>query len=318
MLLSQEQKDLSLAFLFTVLVFLVPWVELRGAGLADLANYIYRFNELKVYGSEFINPDNSLIGYFTSEAAWAYLLLLLSKTGIEAKTAMFAISFFCFLCISSFVFVRVNKLYAALLLVNPLLIDLVMAQQRSALALSLFLLAIPRANQHLKAMLFVMGVFTHAVFLFMSALYYLSKLLSQREREESSNQFYTLAVIVVVAAVFIFGKDVLLALLGDRRAGVSGKSVSFLYAAFWIVALFYVAAFHKEVPYYHTYMCLFFLTLFLFATLSGQYSSRYIALGYPFFIVTMGSFERNKSLVLFLGLLMYQYLQWIYWWGFLN
>lgn len=308
-----QLRNVIVSIVYSLFVTQLHWGEIRGYGFTDLENYLYRFNELSLYGSSIINSTNSLIGLVTSEALWAYLLFFMSKIGFDATTALNTISFICTFIVSFYILKNSKWYISVLLIINPILIDLFLSQHRSALALTIFVFSIQRSNKYIQFSLLFLSCFIHTFFFALSFIYLISQYIDYRLKKQKLIQVTNFFVFLTLSLSIVLGKDILLSLLNDRRAGGIGESVSFLYASFWLFVLLIISTLCNPLLNRAISLSVALLMLFSITTLFGGYSARYLTLAYPFIIVSVSSIKSVYPIVFFMSIFLYQSVQWIFW-----
>jgi hypothetical protein len=308
------------ALFYCLIVVSVPWEAFLGYEFPDKQNYIARFEFLEFYGPESINPNGGLLGAFVSEALWGYILYWFGEYGFSSEVSLLFISFFSLYAIVMFVTSKVNPLVAAVLLINPLVIDLVMAQQRSALTYAAFLLFISTARYWLKLGILASALFVHVASVLLFAGYFFSLVLERLKFANNPfvNRMAHFLTALIAAAVILMAKDVVLGAIGDRRAAGPEGAQSLLYAFFWAALACYIVLFGKVRSDWMSNFGLLFALLFLVAVLLNMYSSRYLVFALPFLIVALTRVPIREAMVGCGLLFLYQCLQWVYWSGVLT
>ncbi|NOI82327.1 hypothetical protein F0237_16790 [Vibrio tubiashii] len=307
-----------ISLLLSCFVVFMPWPEIRSFPFVDIVNYVVRYNLIieNGFGFDFIQTG-AIREYVFAEVSWAYFLYLAGKFSIPPYLALHTVSFLCCFLISWFTVSRVKNLAYVLLLLNPLLIDLVLSQQRSALAFVIMLVAIACYQRHKVIFLFL---FCAAFSVHMSSLILFSFLtlamLFNRTRcheNENVNTLIIFLAILVGALVVVGGQDAVLALLGDRRAYGSAGSQSLLYSSVWGALLVLFIAFSKQEKNGLFYFTISLLSLFVISTLFSTYSSRYLAFAFPFILISLSDL-RSEIRLPFMGIILtYVLLQWSLW-----
>ncbi len=314
--LTHRQKILC-AFFYSLFVALIPWEYLLGFSFPDKLNYIARFEQLQSLGFDSVNPSGGVLGAFTAEALWGLILYWFGATGFSAEQALFFISFICLFSITAFVFSKVNPAVGAIFLLNPLVIDFVMAQQRSAIVFAGFLVFITTKKHWLKCSVIASSLFIHVAFVLLVAGYYLACALARLKFTErvSINRIIHFLVVLFAAMAILVSKDIVLGALGDRRAGGQEGSQSMMYAIFWAALAGYIVLFGRSRSDRVSNFGLLFTSLFLMAVILNIYSSRYLVFALPFLILALAGLPSKEAFIGYCLLFCYQLVQWIYWWG---
>jgi hypothetical protein len=308
---------LAVSFIYSLLFVLFPWEYLLGFTFPDKLNYMKGFYDLQKYGFDLVNPLGTFLGAIISESLWSLILITFGYAGVAAEQALMFVSFFCLLLVANFLFSKTQPLFAAVFLLNPLVVDFVMAQQRSALAFSLFLLFLTARNSWMRFALAVTGSFIHLAFVLLLAGYWFAKRLTGVRILDANiwNRFSHLVIVFCLAVFILLSKELILAAMGDRRASGHEGSQSLMYASFWFLLICYVYVFsHSRETWVHGFSALF-VSLFLVGVLLNTYSSRFLVFAYPFLLIVLFRLPRKEQLIGLFLLLIYQSIQWVFWWG---
>ena len=306
-----------LAVVYSLFVVVFPWEYLLGFTFPDKLNYIDRFVQLQLVGPDSINPLGGILGAFISESLWGLILYWLGSLGFNADQALLCISFLCLLSIVIYVFGKLHPAIGGAFLLNPLIVDFVMAQQRSALAFAGFLIFVSAKSNFLRVLVALACVFVHISFVLLLAGFYISILLARLKITNLSlfNRAFHLVIAFAVAFVVLAGKDIVLGALGDRRAGVYEGSQSLMYASFWLGLVVYIVIFSRSRLDWTLEFALLFVGFFLVAVALNTYSSRFLAFAFPFMIIVLARSTFNEAFFGYYLLFCYQSIQWVYWWG---
>jgi len=305
------------AIIYSVGFVLFPWEYLLGLSFPDKLNYIARFDQLQAFGVDSINPLGGVLGAFISESLWGFILYGLGLSGFSAEQALLLISFFCILAIVVFVSSKVNFTLAAIFLLNPLIVDFVMAQQRSALAFAGFLAFVSTKANVLRILIVSGCMFIHVAFGLLLVGYVLAGAVARLRVANSPlvNRAAHLLIAFIAALVLLLGKDFFLSAIGDRRAATSSGSQSIVYALFWLALIIYIVVFSRgRLDWLLNFTCLF-VSLFMVAVFLNTYSSRYLVFALPFLVIALARLPFNESVLSYFLLFCYQFVQWVYWWG---
>lgn len=305
-----------LGFAYSLLFVLFPWEYLLGFTFPDKLNYIDRFVQLQFLGPDSINPLGGILGAFISESLWGLILYWLGAIGCNAEQALLLISFVCICSIVIFVFSRLHPAIGAIFLLNPLIVDFVMAQQRSALVFAGFLSFVSTKSYVFRLLIALACIFVHIAFALLLAGYYMCLLLEKLRFAKTPlfNRASHLMIVFAVAVVILVGKDFVLGVLGDRRAGGHEGSQSLMYASFWLGLAIYIVIFSRSRIDWLFDFGLLFVGLFLVAVVLNTYSSRFLVFALPFIVIVLAKLNFREAVLSYLFLYFYQFLQWIYWW----
>ena len=316
LILSRTSKILF-SILYSAGYVLFPWEYLLGSSFPDKLNYIDRFVEIQTLGFDSINPVGGILGAFISESLWGLILYSFGINGFNAEQALIFISFISLFPIVLFVCSKINFALAAIFLLNPLVVDFVMAQQRSALAFAGFLAFVNTKAFPIRMLILFACLFIHVAFVLLLAGFLSAKALA-RLRVMNLSLFNRAAhwlIAFIAALVLLFSKDLILGALGDRRAGGYEGSHSIMYAFFWFAMTIYIVVFSRSRVDWLLDFLFLFIALFMVAVLLNTYSSRYLVFALPFFIIALASLPFKEAVLGYFLLFCYQFVQWIHWWG---
>lgn len=318
MIFFESKKSVLLfSILYSLIIVSIPWDIIRGFQFEDYLNYVTRINELKVYGDSYLNPGNSIVGAIISEVLWGYLLLGVANSSITPGLFLVSVSFFCLFTISYYLFSNVSIVFGVLFLTNPLVVDFVMSQHRNALAFSLFLYVIMYDKKLPFYLIMVIATLIHTASLLLFPSYIACQ---QIAKSQFVNSFLLKKTTIVIIGVFIglvltVGRKIILSSVGDRRAEYETVSVSLVYASFWFYilgSLLFLYKSKRDTVYYYAILN---LVIFSVLTLFNAYSARFLVLTYPFIVICIYKFKKDFAMGTFALFLVYQYFQWIFWFG---
>ncbi|MBU1667648.1 EpsG family protein [bacterium] len=297
-----------------VFVYLIPWTTLLGYEFVDIQNYLDRIIYLYAGGTE---SNYTGIQWILDEPLWKYIIVLIGYTFDDYRMALYLVSFIIVIGYSSFLFRRVEYTIGMILLLNPMSIDLFMAQIRSALAFSLLLIAYDLTSKRWATVVLILASFIHASMPLFIVIYFLLYHLNQ---QVESKKYYLIAIFSALAiALFIkFGLDPLLRFLGDRHAGyenvIEGGSIA--YSIVWfmmavVIATF--ATFDNEDERVLAGYAITMMSFFFFASLFGLFAQRYVALSMPLIIIAVGYLPKHFKQGTYVAFFAYNLLMFSYW-----
>lgn len=310
--------SLFVSVVYSTLMLFIPWEVLQGYAFVDrLENVTYFLYEKNVLE---YREFTGVIDYLKHEALWHYLMdQIIHHVGVPIEYVFNAIAF---LCISTFSFFLANRkgYLSVLLLTNPLLVTLAFSQSRIALAFSLLLLAYMSRRLSVVILTVLFCGFIHtASFLFFGiciSIYVIKKRLIDKSANKSLIFFILCFIGLFISIVLGQALDIILGLLGDRRAVVyTGNAQSGIkYTLFWVVILGFCSV--QEKSFYNNVINCFsviILSLVTFSLITGGYSSRFLALSLPMIFITMLNFKPSLKLLSLILYIIYGSLQWVYW-----
>lgn len=308
--------NVILALIFALLYISFDWELIAGREFKDKANYN---SYLEDNSSVLTYLDfNSFLDYVKAEWLWHYLIDVLVREGTLNNHAFF--SFISFVIIFTYAFIvlsNANSWYL-LFLFNPLIVDFGFAQFRNALSMAFLGLAIFTKQNALRYFLFLISIFIHTFSLFLIALFFISNfLINKFSNKKISLSGLRLRIISIsVAIAFVLGPalSAILGMIGDRRVGEKDYSSSFSYLSFWMFSAFFFMINIKNVKInFFTVFALILLVSISLTIVTNGYSLRLLSTLFPFFIVTLASFNGDNKFILMGLFFIYTLLQWIFW-----
>jgi len=304
-------------FFSGIYMVLGGYLKADTARFPDLLNYGRSFNDFSLYGWYYDFGGLSLI---FSEPVWGLIVLVASVYLDDPELLYFCVSLISILVIATFVLVHSNSPALLIFLLNPLIIDLVFSQIRSALALSLLLCAVMHSKGRLVGVILVtLACLIHTSMIVLIGIYVAAKLISRIRMPSGSLIRFgmVLFVALVVALVLSFGREALLTGVEDRRAIYLNSSSSIMYLGFWSCAALILLFSRLITGVYKSSWMVFFVAIFFFTSffmgLAGVNGTRFVSLSIPLFIVTISFCEPRRRLPLFSSLFGFQLIQYAYW-----
>ncbi len=302
-----------------VFIYLIPWTELYGAELADIHAYIARIVYLNRGGFE---GDPSGIQWILSEPIWKQIMLFISHNITDYRAALYFISFVTVFIYTSFLLKRVEFYIAMILLLNPMMVDLFVAQMRSVLAFGIVLISYDLSLRENKSkfvpiLLLLVAMLIHASMPLFYAFYFLLYYYNNRVQDY---KYYFVAFIfgVFIAFFMKYGVTTLLTLIGDRHANfdeyISGSSIA--YSISWMIIAFIVGTFgdfsdrRRRILVAYAIMI---MSYFFFSSVLGIFAARYVALVMPLIIVSISYLPQHIKQGTYLFLLLYNIYSFKYW-----
>ncbi len=303
------------ALCFSFFFILMPWATIRGEN-PDTQNYLERIETLS--NSPQQENFRNFPQWVASEPLWRFILVLIGKYFNEPIHGLLAISFICIFIYMYFMSEKVNVFVCAIFLINPLLINLVSFQNRSALAMALCLAALMVQHKISKLLLVLMASLTHSAAFIILIVYYFSRYLAHSKNDLN---LFRMSLIALVCALFLSvilteGREIILSAIGDRRAEYSARSSSFMFLGYWIF-LSLCIVFTRREDYFKDSWIDFYLIImlslpFFMRIFSGE-GVRFIALSIP--LLACAIWKRPKPVrdVLLLSFICYECVQYLYW-----
>lgn len=278
-------------FLVTQTVFLWKQENLKG----DIANYISLYDR---YARYIAYRTQNWLDYITNETVFHYLYYELSKFLDDPQAALQVLSgaaslmtFFALLPRR-----RANMIYMILLL-HPRVLDLMSSQVRFALAISIFVLLIKFSSSRLRG-IYSMPLATIHTFFMAASVFVIAfdKYLSRR------STFMAYAQAVGISIALVFGAEVVLSFLGDRRADWSdiNKSFGAAYLAMTVLTYIPIVYTNRNIVF-HVFGFLFVVTGIsaVFTSLAGGYAERYVSSSIIFLLAYSSQASVKKPIIVF-------------------
>lgn len=280
---------ISASALFSIL-FYDFWIDLRGIdSWPDIKNYVDNFQYEYYYFSTLNYTDTELL---TNEIFWIWIVDSLIERNIYIYDILRYISIFCTLSILLyFVLTLENWITFTLSLIvflHPRLIDLIVGQNRSALAASLLYLALLTKRMPLVILVSGLAAFIHTMFTLLCLLFiaihiynkFLAKKLFYFEKYAS-----TIIAVVLALTIKLFQYQILVS-LGDRRALdiLVQNSIGEMIAWIAITASFLIFR-DWDKKSLEADMFIFCFIMMVVSTFDGTYASRYTAIAIPAYAV---------------------------------
>jgi len=257
-----------------------------------------------------------------SEPLWKEILIFIGYAFEDYREVIYALSFGITFVYVSFLIKRVHLLIAIIFLFNPMMVHLFMEQIRIAIAFCLVLIAYDLSEDEEKLrrssiLLLIMAPLIHTAILVFYFFYYLLYKLNEKVEDK---KYYLIAIITAFMVAFLmkYGANLLLVMLGDRRANYSEviESSSIAYSIAWFIIAIIVGTFaefkeRKErvlVAYAIMVMCFFF-----FSSLLNVFAARYVAVIMPLIIISISYLPKHFKQGTYLFLLAYNLFSFKYW-----
>lgn len=284
----------------------------------DRTNYAESIKQLRSAGDVELTVSDKTLSLLSAEFGWQYVLLGLGtlyespQSGLNL-IATISLGIFTLFCLRY----RTPWYLTFLFLLNPIVIDLVMCQPRSALALAVLMLAHMSGRRigYLLGGLLAQSIhFSSVIFI---AVYVVAQYVSGRLPLYSYNIKKVLVVCagVLVALFVLLGRALLLSMTGDSRFAVEYGSSTLFYSLFWFCLLFALILLPKYAgkSSWQYYYAVFVLTLFLIFTVTRFYNTRFIALAFPIILNSINDMPPHARYLSYAALFSYQCVQYYYW-----
>jgi hypothetical protein len=313
---------LVLSTVYALLIVLVPWDQIRGSYFRDIENYLYRINQIQLHTLDYFFFGEGALSYLRSEYLWSWLLAALVQRGFEGEHILSIVSAAAAFIAHWFLARYVGSVWALVILLNPISIDLYASQIRSALAFSLFLVAVQLGGSSVRNLLsyalLATAPFIHTSMLIVGSLYLTAKFYVARFRLRSSQMvLVTLIGSCVLAVLLAEFAQLAASYAGDRRSlsseGTGTRSLA--YNFFWFIFPMVLAAgytvFNTRQWAYHFGIAICLITAA--SELLGLPFFRFIALAIPVTMAIIPTLKRRFRLVAIALMVLYDLILFSYW-----
>ena len=308
------------SLLFASFVAFMPWELIRGAAFADLANYSARMFQIADNGMDYFEWEDSLVGWLKFEYFWFRMLAAAAYLDVEPLHFMKAVTFASAFMTHRFLAARVGAALAFVVLANPISIDLLSSQTRSAFAFALFLtiadLLVARKHLLWRWASFSALPFVHTAMIPVLSIYALSTTVAGWTRLSP-----LLKASIAAGAGIVFCLAIVVALpgfaesVGDRRdlAGYENKTLTYL--SFWFLAAGALAiSYGREACARWEYLFALFVCVSAPAIeATGTPGFRFVALALPLVWIALGFTTGWTRRAAFAGAAAYGLLLVYYW-----
>ena len=312
--------------LFACLFALVPWSNLSGVGgLEDREVYISKIESGISSAEE--KDVSGVLESVSNEILWDVgIQYLANYLSIDVDAIFYVISVLTLIVFSMWLVPR-HGLSSILLLVSPIVVDFAISQLRSALATSVFIVAVwawQRNALIVAAALMVAASLIHSIvpliFTCGITVFVITKGITGRYR-----RFQPIASLLVgLVSVVILGplRVGILNFVGDRRAEYATGYISFQYMSFWILIALILLLVNKDfqnnfVAATERNFAIFIITVFAGLAVLGLPSIRFLSIAYPVIFSAVLSVPRVPKVFLLMSFTFYTVVLWSYWLGFL-
>ncbi len=285
---------LVVPYVFTVTKVIFAWRAQNTS--SDISNYVSGYDRYVKYIAD---RTETWLDYIVNEAVFHYLYYEMSEFFGDPFVALQVIAGVS----STIIFLALlpqnsSQIIYLVFLLHPRVLDLLSSQNRFALAIATFILVLKYSQSRFRG-LFVSPLATiHTFFLAASAfVLFFDRYMVRRSLILAYIQ------IVAIAFVLVFGAEVILSFLGDRRAESLDVNKSFGLAYLAMTTLTYGAIVYtnrKIVMDLFGFLFVLTGTLAVFTALMGGYAERFVTASLLFFLAYSSKNRiRSSNLVLF-------------------
>jgi len=306
------------ALLFSLAYVYSPWPTIVGESkFTDFEAYLSNIDALINDAADDLDGVG-LVQIILSEPLWRFILLSIGSVLDTPANGLSFVSLLCIFVYSLFLFSRINIFLASVFLLNPLVIDLVLSQIRSALAMALCLAALMIMSRLLGLILLIAASLIHTATFSIVATYFAAKILSKMQKTTGYNNSVVVAwVLALLAAVLLsYGRETILGAVGDRRAEYDVGAGTVFYVAYWALltlALSFTRGRYRYVDEWMNYYSIIMLSVPFFMTLFSTNGLRFLALSFPAMLCALFARASPIREILIGSLFCYQLLQYAYW-----
>ncbi|MBM3400854.1 MAG: hypothetical protein FJY21_00830 [Bacteroidetes bacterium] len=291
--MTLRKSSLSLGVILS-LIILFPWEAITPGRFEDLASY--RLN-LEMDTPPDLAQFESPIIFLFREVLFQKWLFTVFESSQDVELTLFIIASVT-IVIFFFALKRLKIDYRlAIFFLNPLIIDFFNAQLRNSLALSLFLLGYGAKRKLFKYFFIVLSVSLHLGLLILVVVYFLAVFLKNRIK----NRTLQIISLTMAAILFGFGDKIFFSLINDRRANIysssNGMSVIYFLWACCLFACIFVIKKRDQKSTLNIDFAFIGSLLIVLAYFSGAYYGRYLAMFFPFIILSIGTFDFRKPVI---------------------
>lgn len=302
-------KIISIALIFSIIFVSIPWL-IFNPGYNDLDTFRYIDYLDSGYVENLLKYNfDGVLSYFLGEWLWLKLQVLFIDFGGKSDFLFLKlVPFFNIFCVSIFL-LKNTKFYYLPLILYPVSLMFYFGQLRLAFAMSIFLLVFCLFDKKIIKILTIIAVCSvhTAMIMFLSVFFALYKINSFHLK-----LWIKLTLVGILSIIFVAINSgylsVFMNLLGSSRGDYYNDfelgfslTTTLFYLILIIVFTFNVYYRKVEFNFYHTSTFFILITLIFCYFFDNSYPSRYLAVFYPFILV---SAYQIKS-ILFIGMIVF-------------
>lgn len=320
---NQIRKSLIYALLFGMIYIFIPWNILLGREFNDAQVYLNTINLILVGKYEVYYPVMGTfldwIKFILSEPLWKVILTFISENFYDPSNGLLLISLFSICVFSVYVFKRMNIFLGSFLLLNPIMIDFIMSQIRSSLALSLIVFSTFSKRNIVIVSCFLAGFLIHSASFILIPILLMSQRISTWDLTQKAHKLFVCLMIIILALllsyILSFQRESLLITV-DRRAVYTATSANLRYVMFWFfisASLILIPSCDKNRIQYSDFFSATLASMAFFMSLFSVYSARFLAFMYPFLIFSLTFKSLKYRIFYYFSLIVYQLALYYYW-----
>lgn len=314
---EQPWRSLIWSVAIATLYILIPWESMSGRPkFADLDNYL---DAIGLVASVQGFQSGSGLAWLFAEPGWTLVLLPIALFADDPQRALLGISWLCAIAFLWFMHRRAGAALSLIVMFNPLVIDLLFSQVRSASAMALLLIALGSRSRLLKSVLIVYACTVHSVILILLGCYVVAVILERSTslRGRFIRGAICIGIALILAWTLSYGREALFLAIGDRRAEYDVDPGSVLFVSFWMCWALAATSTHSRMyraPWHWSEgFVVMLLSLAFFMAVFSTNGVRFVSLALPLLACSLNLVRPTLRTVAATALLGYQAIQFSYW-----
>lgn len=282
------KKNNFYLFFIVLSIVLVPWDYFSPGRFEDLSTYRdYLYQNIRIEETIF----NAPVIFLFKEIVFQKWLFFIYDFGFEIDTVIFIVALITIIIF----FITLNRFHfdyrIALLLLCPLMIDFFNSQLRNSLAFVFFFWGYSFKNRIYKYILFIIATSFHLGITLLIVTYFIVNYL----HSNISNKLIQFLTLLSFACLAAFGDKIFFAILDDPRIDVyssaSDMSIIYLLWAFVLFCILIHLKFKRISKLKELDFAIVGALLVVFCFFSGAYYGRYLAMFFPFILMSVEKFK---------------------------
>ncbi|SFP43770.1 hypothetical protein [Qipengyuania nanhaisediminis] len=278
-------------FIVTQVVFLRKIQSDRG----DIAGYIANYDRYVEYISY---TTRSWIDYITNETIFHYIYFELSQYLADPEFALQVLAGLSSAVLILAVFPRdKSNIVFLILLLHPRVLDLMSSQIRFAVAISMFIVVLMAIQNRMRG-LFALPISTIHTFFLAAGLFtaFFDHYLYKRRI------IHAYAIALSIALVLVFGAELFLSYIGDRRSELNDGAKSFGLAYLVMTLFTYLTIIHQNKKMVYNvfgFLCIVSGASAIFTAIIDGYAERYVSSFIVFFLAYASQVKIQNTIFVF-------------------
>jgi hypothetical protein len=287
------------------------------ADFPDRLNYIDRLNVVQQleYNAE-IQVLSSLFSYLSAEIGWQLVFSFSLQFFDSPETIMnvlgvFSLALFGLFCLRN----KSTPYYYLLFLLNPLVIDLVLGQARSACAMAILFAGFMGGKRTVLIVCIILAQSIHFTSIIFVAIFLAAQFIVRLDHASLwQKTTCSLLVGLGLSLSIVIAADLFFIFTDNHRTQSAYGSSTWLFSLFWILLLPTLIMFaqkrcNKSWEYHYV---ISILALFFVFTVAETYNARFLAMAFPILMNSMSLIRGNIRILVTLLLSFYQGVQYYY------